>query len=116
MKNKQFIFKYDKQMNLYSYVERNKKQTIYAYYNFNYKNNSLVRYDDINKLRVISQFESPCKLVHRFEAGESWVKVVHADENSMNLTYPKIKKQFALNNENQIVKFSIPTKLLEQWS
>ena len=110
-----YVFKYDKKQNLIYYVERDNKNNIIAYYSFNHHNNSMLRYDKINKLRIFNQFEVPCKLVHRFEAGESFVRAVSMDENEYSLTYPKIKKQFALNQKNQIVKFSVQPQLLDQW-
>lgn len=115
MKKTTFVFKYDKNKNLYAYLEKDAKFRIKSYYTFNYKNNSMIKYDSINKLRIFNQFELPCKLVHRFEAEESWIRAVSIESNAYNLTYPKIKKQFALNNENQIVKFSIQQQLLQQW-
>ena len=116
LKNKStFVFKYDKNNNLTNYIERNQKNQIISYYSFNYKNNSMLKYDQVNKLRIFNQFEFPCKLVHRFEAGESWIRAVSLDDNEFSLTYPKIKKQFALNNENQVVKFSVQMQLLDQW-
>lgn len=115
MKSKFFVLKYDKNKNLYNYIEKDSKFKINNYYNYNYKNDSVVKYDSINKIRIFSQFESPGKLVHLFEAGESWIKAVSIESDSYNVQFPKIKKQFALNSENQIVKFSIHQQLLEQW-
>ena len=96
-------------------MEKNSKNNIRAYYAYNYRKNSLLKYDVVNNLRIINQFETPCKLVHRFEGGESWVRAVSVDSSATSLTYPKIKKQFALNNEDQVVKFSIQSQLLDQW-
>ena len=110
-----YIFKYDKQHNLYNYVEHDQSNNVLSYYNMNNKNNSLTRYDRVNQLRVLIQYEEPCKLVHRFEAGESWVRAVSLTSTSTNLIFPKMKKQFAINNENQIVRFSVNPYLLEQW-
>lgn len=115
MKNKNYVFKYDIHGNLYNYLEKEKSSNITAYYNYNYKNDTLLRYDNKNKLRIFNQFDSPCKLMHRFEAGESWIKVVSRDSNIHNLVLPKIKKHFALNNEDQVVKFSIQEHVLEQF-
>lgn len=115
LKNTTYVLKYDKDKNLHHYIEKDLKSNIKAFYSFNYKNNSLVKYDSINKIRIFNQFDGSCKLVHRFEAGESWIKAVLFDSSPHNLTYPKVRKQFALNSENQIVKFSIHQQLLEQW-
>ena len=65
----------------------------------------MIRYDKENKLRIFVQFDEPCKLVQNFEAGESWVKSVPEGQSVYQHNNPKIKKQFALNNENQIVRF-----------
>jgi hypothetical protein len=110
-----YVFKYDKNNNLSNYIERDSKNQIKSYYAYNYSKNSLIRYDSVNKLRIFNQFEMPCKLVHRFEAGESWVRAVTLNSDSFTMTFPKVKKQFALNSDNQIVKFSIQHQLLEQW-
>lgn len=115
MKTTNYVFKYDKNKNLYNYIEKDSKSNLNSYYAFNYKTNSLVKYDSVNKLRVFNQFEFECKLTHKFEGGESWVRPVLVSDDSYSLTYPKIKKQFALNSENQIVRFSIQHQLLEQW-
>ncbi len=115
-KNKStFVFKYDKKNNLINYIERSPKNEIIAYYSYNHKNNGMLKYDHVNKFRIFNQFESPCKLVQRFEGGESWIRAVAVTDNEYSLTYPKIKKQFALNQENQIVKFSVHLELLNQW-
>lgn len=115
MKSKSYVFKYDKSKNLYNYIEKDAKFNIKNYFNYNYKNDSLIKYDSTNRIRIFNQFETPGKLIHRFEAGESWIKAVSAESDNFNIEFPKIKKQFALNSENQIVKFSIHQQLLEQW-
>lgn len=110
-----YIFKYDKQNNLYNYVEHDQANNVYCYYHFNSKNNTLIRYDKQNQLRIFMQYEEPCKLVHRFEAGESWIRAVSLNSTPDKLIFPKMKKQFALNNENHVVRFSVNPYLLEQW-
>lgn len=115
MKNKNYVFKYDIHNNLYNFLEREGVSNIAAFYSYNYKNDTLLRYDNKNKLRIFNQFDSPCKLVHRFEAGESWPRVLSRDSNVHSLNLPKIKKHFALNNDNQVVKFSIQEHVLEQF-
>ncbi len=115
MKTTAYIFKYDRNRNLCNYIEKDSKNHIKSYYAYNYRNNSLVRYDNVSKLRIFNQFEIPCKLVQRYEGNESWVRAVSIESTAVALTYPKVKKQFALNSENQIVKFSIQQQLLEQW-
>ncbi len=110
-----FVFKYDKKNNLVNYLERDSSFKILSYYSYNHKNNSLLKYDYVSRLRILSQFEEQCKLVHRFEGGESWIRAVSTSDSALNLSYPKIKKQFALNSENQIVRFSAPQQLLSQW-
>lgn len=104
-KKNNYVFKYNKQNNLYSYIERDSSQNLLSLYTFNYKNYSMIRYDKDNQLRIFIQFDEPCKLVHKFEAGESWVKSIPEDHTIFQYQNPKIKKQFALNNENQIVRF-----------
>jgi len=107
-----YIFKYDKHNNLYSYVEKDLNQNLLSLYTFNYKNNSMIRFDKENKLRIFTQYDETCKLVQRFEAGESWIKSVPIDNNSYVYQNPKIKKQFAINNDNQIVRFSFQQYIL----
>jgi hypothetical protein len=115
MKTSSYVFKYDKNKNLCNYIEKDSKNNIKSYYAYNYRTNSMVKYDSVNKLRILNQFGVPCKLVHRMEAGESWVRAVEFNSDAFAHTFPKIKKQFALNSDNQIVKFSIQHQLLEQW-
>ena len=94
-KNK-YVFKYDKHNNLYSYIERSFSKSLISLYTYNYKNNSMIRYDKDNQLRIFTQYDEPCKLVQRFEAGESWVKSVPFNQTIYAHQSPKIKKQFAL--------------------
>ncbi len=117
MKNKKtiYIFQYDKHNNLNYYAEKTTSDKLISYYNYNYTTNSLIRYDPINKLRIFQQFDENCKLVHRFEAGESWIKVVPISMGQHDLAFPKVKKQFALNNDNEVVKFSIPHLIMDRW-
>lgn len=112
---KSYLFKYDKHKNLYHYVERDSKNNLVNYYNFNYKNNALVKYNNTEKIKIFNQFESPCKLIHRFEAGISWIKPVTVDSVEKSITYPKVKKQFAVNLENQVVTFSVSEQIVSQW-
>jgi len=111
-----FVFKYDKHHNLYNYVEYDRKNNnLINYYNFNYKNNSVIKYDTKNKIKIFNQFEVPTKLVHRFEAGESWIRPATMDSDPFNVTFPKVKKQFAVNFDNQIVGFSVNEQIISQW-
>jgi hypothetical protein len=82
-------------------------------YVYNYKNNSLVRYDKDNQLRIFTQFDERCKLVQKFEAGESWVKSIPFDDEINNYKNPKIKKQFAVNIKNQVVRFGFQSSVIE---
>ena len=111
--NNKFIFKYDKYNNLYSYVERDSLKNIMSLYVYNYKNNSLVRYDKDNQLRIFTQFDERCKLVQKFEAGESWVKSIPFDDEINNYKNPKIKKQFAVNIKNHVVRFGFQSSVIE---
>ena len=111
--NNKFIFKYDKYNNLYSYVERDSLKNIMSLYVYNYKNNSLVRYDKDNQLRIFTQFDERCKLVQKIEAGESWVKSIPFDDEINNYKNPKIKKQFAVNIKNQVVRFGFQSSVIE---
>ena len=111
-KKNTYIFKYDKYNNLYNYVEKHSTGNILSFYSYNYKNNSMIRYDKDTKTRVFTQYDESCKLVHRFEAGESWVKSVPINDNSYIYQNPKIKKQFAVNHENKIVRFSVQQYLM----
>ena len=111
--NNKFIFKYDKYNNLYSYVERDSLKNIMSLYVYNYKNNSLVRYDKDNQLRIFTQFDERCKLVQKFEAGESWVKSIPFDDEINNYKNPKIKKQSAVNIKNQVVRFGFQSSVIE---
>lgn len=115
-KNKSLIFKYDKTNNLQNYVEKDPDGKVLAMYSYNYKNNCMVKYDKENQIRIFTQYDEPCKLTHRFEAGESWVKSVPILDNSYIFHSPKIKKQFAMNNENQIVRFSVQQHLMNDFN
>lgn len=111
-KKNHYVFKYDKHNNLCNYVEKDSKDNLLSLFTYNYKNHSLIRYDKDNQLRIFIQFDEPCKLIQKFEAGESWVKSIPIDQNINQYQNPKIKKQFALNHENQIVRFGFQQYLV----
>ena len=111
-----YVFKYDKHKNLYNYAERDNLKNLLALYTLNYKKNLMLRYDKDNNVRVFTQFDEPCKLVQKFEAGESWVKSVPVGETIYNYQNPKIKKQFALNDKDQLVSFGFQQDLIVGYS
>ncbi len=108
----QHVFKYDKHNNLYAYVESDYNGNLLSLYTFNYKNNSMIRYDKLNQLRFFTQYDEPCKMIQKFDSGESWIKCIPINNNFYIYNNPKIKKQFAINNDNQIVKFSFQQHLM----
>ncbi len=110
-----YIFKYDKHNNLYAYVEKDSSDNLLSIYTFNYKNNSLIRYDKQSNLRFFTQYDEECKMIQKFDSGESWVKCIPVNNNFYIYNNPKIKKQFALNSENQIVKFSFQQYLMQDY-
>lgn len=114
-KKNKYVFKYDKHNNLCNYIEKDSNSNLLSLFTYNYKINSLVRYDRDSKLRIFTQFDEPCKLVHKFEAGESWVKSIPLNQHINQYQNPKIKKQFALNNENQIVRFGFQQHLVSDF-
>lgn len=109
------VFKYDKYHNLCNYVERNITGDLLALYTYNYKNQSMIRFDRENQIRIFTQYDEPCKLVQKYDSGESWIKIVPFENNINEYQNPKIKKQFALNNENQIVRFSFQQYLIQDF-
>ena len=111
-----YVFKYDKKNFLYKYVEKNSGGKVINYYSFNHRKNTLTKYNSKDKLKYLVEFYEPCKLVHRFEAGESWVKIVPDNCDSTSMFLPKIKKNFAINQDNQIVSYSVSGKILKNWN
>jgi hypothetical protein len=111
-----YTLKYDKKGFLYKYVEKTASGKIVNFYSFNYKRNLLTKYDFKQKLRVLVEFYEPCKLVHRFEAGESWIKPVPVSCESTSMFLPKIKRNIAINDENQIVTINVSKGLLRNWN
>ncbi len=111
-----YVFKYDKKNNLCKYVEKTYGGKVINYYKFNYKRNLLTKFDCKQKIKFLIEFYEPCKLVHRFEAGESWIKPVPLSCDSTSMFLPKIKSNFALNEENQIISYNINQGLLKNWN
>lgn len=111
-----YVFKYDKKGFLYKYVEKTAGGKVINFYNFNYKKNILTKYDQKQKLKILIEFYEPCKLVHRFEAGESWIKPVPLSCDSTSMFLPKIKKNFAINEGNQIISYNVNKGLLKNWN
>lgn len=111
-----YLLKYDKKGQLYKYVEKNASGKIVNFYNFNYKKNLLVKYDIKTKHKVMVEFYEPCKLVHRFEAGESWVKPVPISCDSTSMFLPKIKKNYAVTENNQMVSYTVWKGFLKNWN
>lgn len=111
-----YTLKYDKRGFLYKYVEKTAGGKIVSFYNFNYKKNILTRYDFQQKLRFLFEFYEPCKLVQRFEGGESWIKPVPLSCESTSMFLPRIKKKIAINEENQIVTVNVSKGLLKNWN
>lgn len=111
-----YILKYDKKGFLYKYVEKTKSGKIVNFYHFNYKKNLLIRYDFKQKLKILIEFYEPCKLVQRFEGGESWIKPVPMSCDSTSMFLPKIKKKFAINKDNQLISINVNGNLLKNWN
>jgi len=95
-----YVFKYDKKGFLYKYVEKTSGGKVINFYNFNYNKNVLTKYDQKQKIKILIEFYEPCKL--------------SCDSTSMFL--PKIKKNFAINEENQIISFNVNKGLLKNWN
>lgn len=111
-----YVLKYDKKGFLYKYVEKTSGGKIINFYSFNYKKNMLTKYDKKQQIKILIEFYEPCKLVQRFEGGESWVKPVPISCNSTSMFLPKIKKNFTINQDNQIISFNVNQGLLKNWN
>lgn len=111
-----YVLKYDKKGQLYKYVEKNAGGKIVNFYSFNYKKNLLIKYDLRNRLKVMVEFYEPCKLVQRFEAGESWVKPVPISCDSTSMFLPKIKRNYAINENNQLVSYTVSKGFIKNWN
>ena len=70
-----YIFRYNENADLYNYVELDKKEKVSSYVFLSA--NTLVRYDKNLKQKQKINYErnQDTILMHRFEAGESWVTV-----------------------------------------
>lgn len=91
-----FIFKYDKEGNLYNYIELGRKEEMLCFCSF--KNNVLIRYMKDENYKSLTKFKENCKMVHRFEAGESWVSILKINDGTSEIekNYPFHKDASAL--------------------
>ena len=114
----QYVMKYDKQDNLYCYIERNKKGRILSY--FNLTNNRLIRYDSQSKYKYLIDYVEPCKLAQRFQESESWVTVLRNSSslyNQKNLyvgMLPMKKREVCLKG-SQIITFTISKEFVNKF-
>lgn len=99
-KNKsKYIFKYDKEGQLYNYIELNKMDKVISY--FNLKNNKLIRFDKNTQTKQLITFKSNVKLKQKFMAGESFISVFNLNENeNVQYSMPEKEKEITLIKNN----------------
>ncbi len=78
--NNKYIFKYNKNDELYNYVELNKVDKIISY--FKIENKKLTRFDKTTDIKQLIVFKSDVELKQKFILGESFITVfdVKTDE------------------------------------
>lgn len=108
-----YIFKYNKEGQLYNYVELNKMDKILSY--FNLKDNQLIRFDRSNQTKQLITFKSNVKLKQKFMAGESFISVFDLNENeNVQYSMPTKEREITLVKDN--VKISDFGKfVVERW-
>ena len=113
-----YVMKYDKQDNLYCYIERNKKGRILSY--FNLTNNRLIRYDAQSKYKYLIDYNETCRLVQRFMESESWVTVLRNssslyNQKSLYVGMLPNKKQEICVKGKQIIAFTISKEFVDNF-
>jgi len=94
-----YVFKYNKEGQLYNYVELNKMDKIISY--FNLKNNKLIRFDKSTQTKQLITFKSNVKLKQKFMAGESFISVFDLSEDeNVQYSMPEKEKEITLIKDN----------------
>jgi hypothetical protein len=73
-----YYFEYDKENYLIKYREEYKKakskvcDSVCEFYIYN---NKIIKFEENRKFKNLIKYTEPIKIVHRFEAGESWLNI-----------------------------------------
>lgn len=73
-----YYFEYDKENFLIKYKEeyqKAKSKKIDSVCEIYIHNNNIIKFEDNRKFKNLTRYIEPIKIVHRFEAGESWLNI-----------------------------------------
>jgi hypothetical protein len=94
-----YIFKYNKNNELYNYIELNKADKVLSY--FKIEDKTLIRFDRKSDIKQLIQFNSKIKLKQKFISGESFITVFDSDtDECVQYNMPSKEKQIVLVNNN----------------
>ena len=103
--NSKYIFKYNKEGDLYNYVELNEKEKVISYFKVDY--NVLTRFDKTTNTKQLITFKNKVKLKQKFMVGDSFITVFDADNFALQYNKPEKEKEIVLiNNEVSKINFS----------
>ena len=97
-KEKEYIIKHNEGGQMHLFVEKTNYGKTLSYYKL--EDNSLIRYDGKTKECTFTKFKDECIMVHRFDAGESWVNITDQNYNTIQYDLTKKVKEVKVKNKN----------------
>lgn len=110
--NSKYIFKYNKEGELYNYVELNHKENVISYFKVDY--NTLVRFDKTTNTKQFIKFKNKVKLKQKFMVGESFITVFDAENFTSQYSMPEKEKEIVLIN-NEVSKINFSNLIIKNW-
>ncbi len=110
--NSKYIFKYNKEGDLYNYVELNEKEKVISYFKVDY--NVLTRFDKTTNTKQLITFKNKVKLKQKFMVGESFITVFDADNFALQYNIPEKEKEIVLIN-NEVSKINFSNLVIKNW-
>ncbi len=97
--NSKYIFKYNKEDELYNYVELNTNNKVISY--FMIENSTLIRYDKKSDTKNLIKFKHPIKLKQKFMLGESFITVFSSKtDECIQYNMPDKEREIVLVKNN----------------
>lgn len=110
--NSKYIFKYNKEGELYNYVELDEKEKVISYFKVDY--NVLTRFDKTTNTKQLITFKNKVKLKQKFMVGESFITVFDADNFALQYKIPDKEKEIVLIN-NEVSKINFSNLVIKNW-
>ena len=110
--NSKYIFKYNKEGELYNYIELNHKDNVISYFKVDY--NTLMRFDKTTNTKQLIKFKNKVKLKQKFMVGESFITVFDAENYNLQYQIPDKEKEIVLIN-NEVSKINFSNLVIKNW-